>query len=74
MDRGIIIKKGTMKEVDSYSGFGTSPEDTGLFKIIQDNGINEVFVCGLAFDYCVGKTALDAAKLGLKTNVIAHAT
>lgn len=69
-----IIRKGLHERTDSYSGFGTKPEDTGLNKHLQDNDIKTVYVVGLAYDYCVGKTAEDAAKNGFKTYVIMDAT
>ena len=70
----VIIRKGTLDDVDSYSGFGTYPEDTGLNQILQKHGIKEVYVVGLAFDYCVGNTALDAIKNGYQTFVLADCT
>ena len=57
----IRIVKGQDMTVDSYSGFGTHPEDTGLNQKLQELNVQRVFVCGLAQDYCVGQTALDAA-------------
>lgn len=47
---------------------------SGLSKHLQDNGIEVMFVCGLALDYCVKSTAIDAAKAGIKTFVIDDAT
>ena len=70
----IIVKKGTLERVDSYSGFGTPPEDTGLNKMLQDEGVSTVYVVGLAYDYCVGATARDSAKNGYKTYVVTDAT
>lgn len=72
-----VVKKGTKADVDSYSGFGAedkSKERTDLEKILRDAGITEVYVVGLAFDYCVAATAKDAAALGFKTTVIRNAT
>ncbi|CAI2378949.1 unnamed protein product [Moneuplotes crassus] len=73
-DSDVIVKKGTIRTVDSYSGFGTPPEDTGLNQLLQDEGITTVYVTGLAYDYCVGSTARDAAKNGYKTYVVTDAT
>jgi len=73
-DTDVIIRKGTDENVDSYSGFGTSPEDTGLNDILRSYDIKEVYVVGLAFDYCVGHTALDAVKNGYKTFVVTDLT
>lgn len=69
-----IIRKGTNEYIESYSAFGTYPEDTGLNKILEKNDINTVYVVGLAYDYCVGHTALDALKNGYKTYVITDLT
>lgn len=57
----IIVSKGTYERVDSYSGFGSLPEVTELEKILRENHIERVYCVGLAYDYCVGATALDAA-------------
>mmetsp|Transcript_7818 Transcript_7818/g.7062 ORF Transcript_7818/g.7062 Transcript_7818/m.7062 type:complete len:125 (+) Transcript_7818:289-663(+) len=70
----VNIKKGLDVDVDSYSAFGTSPEDTGLSKILKDKGIKTVYVTGLAFDYCVGSTSLDAAKNGFETYLVTDAS
>ena len=63
-----------MERVDSYSGFGSHPEVTELLDILHERNIQEVYVVGLAYDYCVGSTALDSAKHGFKTYVITDAT
>ena len=70
----IVIDKGTLDRVDSYSGFGSHPEDTGLLKELQTRGVTEIYCVGLAFDYCVGSTACDGAKYGFKTYLITDAT
>jgi nicotinamidase/pyrazinamidase len=71
-----IVRKGTDRNVDSYSGFrnnydehGTRPP-TGLAGYLRDCGIGSVYVCGLARDFCVRWTAEDAAALGFHTTVI----
>ena len=71
-----IFKKGKNPEVDSYSGFFDNARrgDTGLGDYLKSKGINQVFVCGLALDYCVKFTALDAKSLGFDTALIADAT
>lgn len=71
-----VFQKGTDPRIDSYSGFfdNGKRKDTGLHNYLESLGIKEVFVVGLATDYCVKFTALDAAGLGYKTNVIADAT
>ena len=70
------IQKGTDPSVDSYSGFFDNGRlhSTGMAEFLKRNGIGQVFVCGLATDYCVKWTALDAISLGFDTVVIADAT
>ncbi len=76
--RGEIVRKGAGGE-DGYSGFSvrdpTSREtsETGLQKLLRDRGIRRVVVVGLATDYCVKETAVDAAKLGFATAVLESA-
>jgi nicotinamidase/pyrazinamidase len=77
----VVIQKGLLAGVDSYSGFGSQPgrdgsraEQTALGRILLDAGITDVVVVGLAFDYCVAATAKDAAFLGFRTKVIRAAT
>ena len=71
-----VFQKGTNPKVDSYSGFFDNNRlgNTGLGAYLKDNGVEEVFVCGLATDYCVKFTVLDAISEGFKTNLIADAT
>lgn len=71
-----IVRKGTNREVDSYSGFrenwdaaGRRPP-TGLAGLLRERGVTDVYVTGLARDVCVRWTAEDAADLGLATTVI----
>jgi nicotinamidase/pyrazinamidase len=70
-----VFRKGTDKMVDSYSGFfdNDHKSSTGLADFLKAKGVEEVYVTGLATDYCVKYTALDAAMLGLKTNVVLDA-
>jgi nicotinamidase/pyrazinamidase len=67
-----IFQKGTDPGIDSYSGFFDNGHRraTGLCDWLRGHHVNEVFVCGLATDYCVKFTALDAVDLGLKTRLI----
>jgi nicotinamidase/pyrazinamidase len=71
-----IIRKGTDRDADSYSGFRNNPNaaherrPTGLGGFLTDCGVRDVYVCGLARDYCVNWTALDAADLGFATTVL----
>lgn len=70
-----VFRKGSDPEVDSYSGFFDNGKrhDTGLGAWLKERGVADVFVCGLATDYCVKFTALDAAGLGLTTYLVEDA-
>ena len=72
----LILRKGTRREVDSYSAFrenhgpdGTRPA-TGLAGWLHERGIREVHVCGLARDYCVLWSAQDAMKSGFRVKFL----
>lgn len=71
-----IFRKGMDEQVDSYSGFFDNHKlrNTGLHGFLQDRGVTEVYICGLAADYCVFFTAMDALELGYKTTIISKAT
>ena len=71
-----IIRKGFRKEIDSYSGFFENDKvtPTGLEGLLKTLKIKRVFICGLALDFCVNYTALDAKALGFETIVIEGAT
>lgn len=71
-----VFQKGTDVKIDSYSGFFDNGhrKATGLGQFLKDKGVSEVFVCGLATDYCVKFTALDAAELGFRTHLILDAS
>lgn len=66
------IPKGTDREIDSYSGFFDNGQRkaTGLEAYLRSEQIDDVFVLGLATDYCVKATALDALRLGFRTWVV----
>jgi nicotinamidase/pyrazinamidase len=69
-----FFAKGTHPDWDSYSGFYDREEiGTGLALYLREKGVGEVYICGLATDYCVKATALDAVKLGFKTHVVLEA-
>jgi nicotinamidase/pyrazinamidase len=71
----LVVRKGWRKEVDSYSAFVEADRKsrTGLEGYLDELGIERVFVCGLATDFCVAWTALDACKLGFDCAVIEDA-
>ncbi len=70
-----IFPKGTDPSIDSYSGFFDNGhrKDTGLGTYLKANDVTDVYVLGLATDYCVKSTAIDAANLGFKTHLIEDA-
>jgi len=65
-----VIDKGVDRATDGYSGFAA----TALASDLRVHGVRRVFVCGLATDYCVKATALDAHAAGFATVVIADAS
>ena len=65
-----VIDKGVDRETDGYSGFAA----TRLANDLRVHGVRRVFVCGLATDYCVKATALDAHAAGFATVVVADAS
>lgn len=71
-----IFRKGTNPQIDSYSGFFDNgrKKSTGLADFLKGRRIEEVYLCGLAAEYCVLYTALDAIELGFKTYYIEDAT
>ena len=71
-----VFKKGTDPEIDSYSGFydNDHKSSTGLSKFLKKNKIQEVYITGLATDFCVKFTAIDSVKEKFKTFVIKDAT
>jgi nicotinamidase/pyrazinamidase len=71
----LILRKGFRPEVDSYSAFFENDHhmSTGLGGYLDERGLMRVFLCGLAYDYCVGYSALDARRLGLEAIVIRDA-
>jgi nicotinamidase/pyrazinamidase len=70
-----VFRKGTDPGIDSYSGFFDNGhrKSTGLGEWLKGKGVTEVFICGLATDYCVKFTALDSVHLGLKTWLVEDA-
>jgi nicotinamidase/pyrazinamidase len=70
-----IIHKGTDKQIDSYSAFFDNAHlrATGLADYLHEKGVKKVYVMGLATDYCVKYTCLDAVKLGFEVGIIVDA-
>ena len=66
-----VFKKGSDPRIDSYSGFYDNGHvrSTGLTEHLQSKGIDEVSLCGVATDYCVKFTTLDALRDGFKTHL-----
>ncbi|MCU0794676.1 MAG: bifunctional nicotinamidase/pyrazinamidase [Akkermansiaceae bacterium] len=66
-----VFRKGTRPEIDSYSGFHDNGRrhSTGMADWLRGRGVTQVTVCGLATDYCVKFTALDAIDEGFRTTL-----
>jgi nicotinamidase/pyrazinamidase len=68
----LILRKGFRQNIDSYSAFtendGTTP--TGLAGYLRERGLHRLFLTGLAYDFCVGFSALAAVKLGFEALVV----
>jgi nicotinamidase/pyrazinamidase len=71
----LVIRKGFHQGLDSYSAFDEADHrtPTGLAGYLRERAVNRLFVCGLATDFCVAWTALDARKEGFDTAVIEDA-
>lgn len=71
-----IFRKGMNTTIDSYSGFYDNGKlkCTGLGDFLKGRGMKEIFICGLAADYCVYFTAKDALELGFTSTIIENAT
>lgn len=72
----LVIRKGYNAGIDSYSGFKEADRQTttGLEGYLKERGFRRVFCAGLALDFCVAWTALDAAAAGFETYVIEDAS
>jgi len=70
-----IFQKALNPEIDSYSGFFDNDHQTstGLDSYLAERNIKKLYICGIATDYCVKFTALDAAQLGFDTYLITDA-
>ena len=72
---GLILRKGLHPNIDSYSAFleADRTTKTGLDGYFSSRGITELYLCGLATDYCVAWSAEDARRFGFKTTIIEDA-
>ncbi len=65
----LIISKATEPDKEAYSGF----EGTNLAEVLREKGVERVYICGVATEYCVRATALDAVKNGFETYLLCDA-
>lgn len=74
-EEDFIFQKGTDWKIDSYSTFydNAHRKSTGLTDFLKEQNCSEVYICGLATDYCVKFSVFDAIDEGFKTNVILDA-
>jgi nicotinamidase/pyrazinamidase len=73
--RNLLVLKGQDTELDAYSAFeGRSADGARLAETLRQHGIERVFVCGLALEYCVRSTAQDAMAEGFSTFLLTDAT
>jgi nicotinamidase/pyrazinamidase len=72
----LIIRKGHHRDIDSYSGFleADRKTSTGLAGYLRERGIRELYICGLATDFCVAWTAIDARAAGFDSALIEDAS
>jgi len=72
----LVIRKGYNRQIDSYSGFQEADRQTptGLAGYLNERDVGRLYVVGLATDFCVGWTAIDAAAAGFEVTVIEDAT
>lgn len=71
----LVIRKGVHQHIDSYSAFTEADRTTttGLDAYLKAHAIDTVYIVGIAIDFCVAWTAIDACELGFKTYVIEDA-
>lgn len=71
----LILRKGFQKNLDSYSAFFENDKitSTGLHGFCKERGFEHLTFCGLATDFCVGFSALDALKLGFQVDIYLEA-
>ena len=68
----LVVRKGFRSAIDSYSAFFENDQTTptGLEGYLRNRGVTAITLVGLATDYCVAYSALDAARLGFKATVL----
>jgi nicotinamidase/pyrazinamidase len=71
----LIVRKGCRKEIDAYSAFleNDHATPTGLAGYLRDHGVKRLFLCGLAYDYCVRHSAIDGIAMDFESYVIEDA-
>jgi nicotinamidase/pyrazinamidase len=71
----LIVRKGCRKEIDSYSAFleNDHKTPTGLAGYLRDHGVKRLFLCGLAYDFCVRHSAIDGVALDFECFAIEDA-
>jgi nicotinamidase/pyrazinamidase len=71
----LILRKGFRPQIDSYSAFFENDRvtPTGLAGYLRERNLTRIFLAGLAYDFCVGYSALDARRLGLQVVIIRDA-
>jgi len=72
----LILRKGFRRNIDSYSAFleNDHATPTGLAGYLRERGLNRLFLCGLAYDFCVRFSAIDGTALGFECRVIEDAS
>jgi nicotinamidase/pyrazinamidase len=72
----LILRKGFRRHIDSYSAFLENDHrtPTGLAGYLRERNLQRLFLCGLAYDFCVRYSAIDGKSLGFETIVIEDAT
>jgi len=68
----LILRKGFRQNIDSYSAFLEDDHQTptGLAGYLRERNLTRLFLCGLAYDFCVGFSAIDGANLGFECHVL----
>lgn len=71
----LVLRKGYRKHIDSYSAFFENDRRTatGLCGYLRERRLDRLFICGLALDFCVSWSAVDARRLGFEVTVIENA-